>query len=75
MYGAIPSIGLAVAVPLQSPTHTGLVADTNGSCSGAGSTNVADVVMLQPLTSATVTVYVPAHSPVNEFVDCPVVHV
>jgi hypothetical protein len=74
VYGAIPSIGFAVAVPLQSPKQTGFAATINGACKIGGSINVVFAVTVQLFASVIVTVYVPAHKFVNEFIDCPEVH-
>jgi hypothetical protein len=74
VYGAIPSIGFAVTVPLQSPKQIGLVAIIKGTAKTGGSINVVFAVTVQLFASVIVTVYVPAHKFVNEFIDCPEVH-
>ena len=62
MYGAVPPIGVAVASPFANP-HVGAVVSAAVQVGPAISVNVATQVVVQPLSSVTVTVYIPAAKP------------
>ena len=60
-----------MAPPFASPLHVTLLSITALETSSVGSVMVMDAVSVQPLASVTVTVNVPAVSPVAEAVFCP----
>jgi hypothetical protein len=73
VYGDVPPLGDAVAVPSDPPLHEAFVADAETErAGGAVRVNVLDV--MQPKTSVTVTVYVPPHRLPTCAVVAPVFH-
>jgi hypothetical protein len=63
VYGAVPPVGVIVAVPLFAPKQVMFVEEIVAA-STAGSVTVKDCVPVQPFASVTVSVYVPAQRPV-----------
>jgi hypothetical protein len=70
-YVGVPPVAEAVAPPFANPLHVTLLSITALEKSSVGSVIVMDAVSVQPFASVTVTVKVPAVSPVAEAVFCP----
>ena len=64
----LPPVADAVAPPSDNPLHVTVLSTTAEADNTAGSVTVALLVEVQPLLSVTVTVYVPALTPVIEAV-------
>ena len=64
VYGEVPPVPLAVAVPSLPPLQLTFVFATVDAANTAGSVMVTLEVVVQELASDTVTVYVPAATPV-----------
>ena len=64
VYGAVPPVPLAVADPLLPPLQLMFVFTTEFATNAVGSVMVTLDVVVQELASDTVTVYVPAVTPV-----------
>ena len=64
VYGAVPPVPLAVAVPSLPPLQLTFVFATVEAASTAGSVKVTLDVLVHEFASDTVTVYVPATTPV-----------
>ena len=62
-YGAVPPLAIPVIVPVDPPLHNTAVFVAE-AVTEVGSVIVEVVVVVQPLASVTVIVYVPAETPV-----------
>ena len=60
----VPPVALAVAPPSEKPLQLTLLSTTVAATNAAGSVIVGLEVAVHPLLSVTVTVYVPATTPV-----------
>ena len=60
----VPPVAAEVAPPSKKPLHVTLLSTTVAATNAAGSVIVELLVDVQPFASVTVTVYVPATTPV-----------
>ncbi len=70
----LPPVANAVAPPSDNPLHVTLLSTTAEADNTAGSVTVLLAVAVQPFASVTVTVYVPALTPVIDAVVAALLH-
>ena len=70
----LPPVADAVAPPSDNPLHVTLLSTTAEADNTAGSVTVLLAVAVQPFASVTVTVYVPALTPVIDAVVAALLH-
>ena len=68
MYGDVPPVADAVAPPSDNPLHVMVESTCEAATNTVGSVTVDELVDVQPFASVTVTVYVPAVTPVIDAV-------
>jgi hypothetical protein len=70
VYGAVPPVGATLAEPLPPPLQDTFIKVDAVAPSEVGSATVAVAVVVQLCASVTITVYVPAGSPLAVAVVC-----